>query len=227
MALIPCPECKREISDRAPACPHCGLALSPAGAGVGAGAWPPASGAAPEEVAWEGAPSARLLAREIPGMAWALCAAPVLIALLPSALKLVAGQGRELRRLVAQQGETLRWLVIGVVVLAALGRLAAVGLRYARLRTTYYRLTNQRLTVESGLLSKRIDDVDLRSVEDVAFEQSALERLLGVGRLSIVSSDRSRPRLQLLGIRSAREVRERLRAAAYQASQRQIFTRAT
>lgn len=25
MALIPCPECKREISDRAQACPHCGL----------------------------------------------------------------------------------------------------------------------------------------------------------------------------------------------------------
>jgi len=25
MALIPCPECKREISSAAPACPHCGF----------------------------------------------------------------------------------------------------------------------------------------------------------------------------------------------------------
>lgn len=24
MALIPCPECKREVSDKAPACPGCG-----------------------------------------------------------------------------------------------------------------------------------------------------------------------------------------------------------
>ena len=27
MALIPCPECKTEISDTAPACPRCGHAL--------------------------------------------------------------------------------------------------------------------------------------------------------------------------------------------------------
>ena len=28
MALIPCPECKREISDRAESCPHCGCPIS-------------------------------------------------------------------------------------------------------------------------------------------------------------------------------------------------------
>lgn len=29
MALIECLECRREISDRAPACPHCGMPYSP------------------------------------------------------------------------------------------------------------------------------------------------------------------------------------------------------
>lgn len=29
MALIPCPECKREISTSAPACPHCGYQSRP------------------------------------------------------------------------------------------------------------------------------------------------------------------------------------------------------
>lgn len=29
MALIPCPECQREISTLAPACPHCGTPLRP------------------------------------------------------------------------------------------------------------------------------------------------------------------------------------------------------
>ena len=28
MALIPCPECKRKVSDRAANCPHCGCPLS-------------------------------------------------------------------------------------------------------------------------------------------------------------------------------------------------------
>jgi len=27
MALLPCPECKKEVSDKAPACPHCGFPL--------------------------------------------------------------------------------------------------------------------------------------------------------------------------------------------------------
>ena len=31
MALIYCPECKKEISDRAISCPQCGFPLSPAG----------------------------------------------------------------------------------------------------------------------------------------------------------------------------------------------------
>ena len=90
-----------------------------------------------------------------------------------------------------------------------------------------YRLTNQRLTVESGLVSKRVDDVDLRTLQDVTLEQSAMERVLSIGRLVIVSADHSRPRLVLIGIRDPRDVRERVRASAYQASQRQIFTRAT
>lgn len=30
MALVPCIECKREISDKAAACPHCGCPVAPA-----------------------------------------------------------------------------------------------------------------------------------------------------------------------------------------------------
>jgi uncharacterized membrane protein YdbT with pleckstrin-like domain len=102
-----------------------------------------------------------------------------------------------------------------------------VALRYLQLKTTRYRLTNQRLTIESGLFSRRVDDVDLRSVQDVGLAQSVLERLLGVGRLEIISSDPTRPRLVLFGIGDPLAVRERLRAGAYQASQRQVFTRST
>jgi hypothetical protein len=64
-------------------------------------------------------------------------------------------------------------------------------------------------------------------VQDVALAQSPLERLLRVGRLEIVSSDPTRPRLVLSGISDPVQVRERLRASAYQASQRQVFTRST
>jgi membrane protein YdbS with pleckstrin-like domain len=236
MALIPCPECKREVSDRAATCPHCGVAIaggpSPPSASAPPASPPPLaafdrSGAHEEMVVWEGAPSSRLMARELPGILWAVAAPIFAILLLPDAMKMVGGLHKEMKTVIVEQGGTVRSLVIGGIAVVSLLRLGRAGLRYARLRATRYRITNQRLTIDSGLVAKRVDDVDLRSIDDVGLEQSPLERMLGVGRLSIVSTDRARPRLELYGIESPREVRERLRAGVYQASQRQIFTRST
>lgn len=238
MALIPCPECKREVSDRAAACPHCGVAI--AGRPVGDPPAPSASpssqaplatfglsGAHDETVVWQGAPSSRLMARELPGILWAVAAPIFAIVLLPDAMKMVGGLHKEMRTVIAEQGGTVRALVIGGIVVVSVLRLGRAAIRFARLRATHYRITNQRLTIDSGLVAKRVDDVDLRTIEDVGLEQSPLERMLGVGRLSIVSTDRARPRLELYGIESPRDVREGLRAGVYQASQRQIFTRST
>lgn len=230
MALIACPECQQSVSDRAVTCPRCGVAI----AGAVARPVPPAaslagvaSGAADERVAWEGTPSPLLLARHLPALVGALVAFPVTLLLLPRALKMIAGLDPDMRTVVHQQGGTLRAVVLCLVGAIALFRLARVGVAYAQLKATHYRVTNQRLTIESGLVGKRVDDIDLRTVEDVGLEQSALERVLGVGRLTIVSTDRQRPRLQLYGVPDPREVRERLRAGVYEASQRQLFTRAT
>ena len=232
MALIQCPECQHAVSDRAASCPKCGFAIAGAVGAMRAGLLPsglsvPASGATTERMAWEGTPSVRLMARELPGIVWAVVAPPFLMTLFPRALKTVAAIHPDLRAVIHEQGATLRSLVFAGLIVVSLVRLGRAALRYARLKGTHYRITNQRLTIESGLVSKRVDDIDLRTVEDVGLEQSPLERLLGVGRLTIVSTDRARPRLQLYGILGAREVREQLRAGVYEASQRQIFTRAT
>jgi membrane protein YdbS with pleckstrin-like domain len=233
MAIIPCPECKQSVSDRAATCPHCGFAIAtgaapaamPAPAAVPM-AWTPSPSGA-EEVAWEGGASPRLLVRELPAMLWAVLVPPVAFWLMPQVMALASGLRHEVRDLIAEQRSAFQLTIVVAVVLFSVSRLARVALAYARLRGMHYRLTNQRLTVESGLFSKRVDDIDLRTIQDVTLEQSALERLIGVGRLAIVSSDHSRPRLVLIGIRDPRDVRERVRAIAYQASQRQIFTRAT
>ena len=235
MALISCPECQRQVSDQAATCPSCGFAIAgaaapglPAGDALAAAALRASGSGAPHEaVTWEGRPSVRLIAREAPGIIWALAAPIFGIILLPDAMKVVGALNDEFKKVIAQQGGTLRTVVLGGIVLVSLLRLGRAGLRFARLRSTHYRVTNQRLTIDSGLISKRVDDVDLRSIDDVSLEQSPLERLLGVARLGIVSTDRARPRLELYGIESPREVRERVRSSVYQATQRQVFTRST
>ena len=87
--------------------------------------------------------------------------------------------------------------------------------------------STQRIVVESGALSKRIDEVDMRTVEDIEFQQRFLERLLGIGQIAIVAADKKMSRFRLLGIERPREVRELIRAQAFQATQRQLFTRST
>ncbi len=119
-------------------------------------------------------------------------------------------------------------LVLAVVLAVYLAlRGSRLAVRAARLRSTRYRLTNQRLVVESGLFSRGMVEVDLRSIDDLVFHQGPLQRLLGIGTVSVVSSDKASPRLQLLGVTDPRGTRELIRTQAYAASQRQLFTRST
>jgi membrane protein YdbS with pleckstrin-like domain len=88
-------------------------------------------------------------------------------------------------------------------------------------------VSNQRILLESGVLSKRIDEVDMRTVEDIEFRQGVFERMLGIGEIGIIAADKRLARFRLLGVENPRDVRELIRANAFQATQRQLFTRTT
>jgi uncharacterized membrane protein YdbT with pleckstrin-like domain len=115
-------------------------------------------------------------------------------------------------------------IIMGIVVMWQ-GVFALIA--YARIATTIYKLTNQRLTIESGITDKSIEDIDLRYVEDSQFRQKLMERLLGIGNITLVSSDKTAPSYVLRGVQNPRELRELIRSTAYQISQRQLFTRST
>src|SRR5262249_49779101 len=113
-----------------------------------------------------------------------------------------------------------------VAVLVVL-RLAKVAWHAAVLRSHRYRVTNQRIVLEIGVLSKRLAEVDMRTVEDIQLSQRLVQRMLGIGDIAIAGADRQMGRFRLLGVESPRDVREQIRAAAYQATQRQLFMRGT
>jgi membrane protein YdbS with pleckstrin-like domain len=222
MALINCPECAKQVSSQAVSCPHCGFGLAgPSGAqGAARMAIPAAATSVAEQTLWEANPSLKLLIGEAVGVA-----AVVLVVLLLAAFAIPAlGEVGKNTWFDASKA----WLVLGVVLGAyVLLRGIRIGLRAARLRATRYRLTNQRIVVETGLVSRTMADVDLRSVDDLVFRQGPMERLLGIGTVGVVSSDRNLPRLQLLGVKDPRATRELIRAQAYALTQRQLFTRST
>jgi uncharacterized membrane protein YdbT with pleckstrin-like domain len=69
------------------------------------------------------------------------------------------------------------WIV--AVVLAVFVFMLIVGL-LKRIRTTYT-ITNQRLTIQSGLLSRELHETRLERVQNVNSRQSVLERVLRIG----------------------------------------------
>jgi uncharacterized membrane protein YdbT with pleckstrin-like domain len=80
-------------------------------------------------------------------------------------------------------------------------------------RSVRYRLTAQRLEVERGILGKRYESVELWRVRDLILDQTLVERMRGVGRITVLSSDQAEPELLVGPVASARELYDRLRDA--------------
>lgn len=211
MPVISCPDCGRDVSTIATACPHCGRP-SPAGtAPIGLAAVPPVR----EQTLWQGSPSPTLLAGHIFGIVVSLIAVPAIAYFFASTME------DETR---APGIKTFGWWAAGILVTI---QLLALIVAWIQLRGTMYRITNQRVLVEQGVFSKTVDEIDLRYLDDSAFTQSFIDRILGIGNVTLVSSDKTSPRYILRSIKDPRGVREIIRAEAYQNSQRQIFTRST
>ncbi len=65
----------------------------------------------------------------------------------------------------------------------------------------YYRLTNRRLFVQTGILTRRSDQVELLEVEDVYVKQASLfHRWFSVGTVVVESSEQKMPTSYLVGV---------------------------
>lgn len=76
-----------------------------------------------------------------------------------------------------------------------------------------YTLSAARLEIERGLLGRRLESMDLWRVRDVVLDQSLLERVRGVGRLTLYSTDKVEPVLTIGPVASARALFDRVRDA--------------
>jgi membrane protein YdbS with pleckstrin-like domain len=84
---------------------------------------------------------------------------------------------------------------------------------FAGRRAVRYSLTPQRIEIEMGILGKRYESVELWRVRDVVLDQTALERLRGVGRITLYSNDQVEPQLKVGPVADAKALFEKLRDA--------------
>jgi uncharacterized membrane protein YdbT with pleckstrin-like domain len=91
--------------------------------------------------------------------------------------------------------------------------LLGIVIRWMSARSTVYELTTQRLRKTSGILTKKLDELELYRVKDSVLVQPMLMRILGLGNITVMSSDATLPVLQMDAVPQAYEAREKLRAA--------------
>ncbi len=198
-----CPKCGDEVFEEAVYCHKCGARLDtyenslsppggeevePVGGPIeqfkGAAAERREAAAEPEEELWQGGYATR-----------AMVGAWIVTVLVTIGLFVVA--------IWAGWGATGWKIVLVLMLLVWLYQFVVLARRKLGVR---YRLTSERFFHEVGILRHVTDRIEAIDMDDVAFEQTLLERLVGVGTIHITSSDRSHPELSIRGIENVKEV---------------------
>ena len=73
---------------------------------------------------------------------------------------------------------------------------------------TTYTVTDEIITVDSGLLRKEENDCYLYKVIDVRLENTLLERILGLGTIHCFTGDVTDPDLKIQHIKHAKEIKD-------------------
>ena len=73
---------------------------------------------------------------------------------------------------------------------------------------TRYRLSDDRLFISEGFLNIKDDEILLYRVRDIDTRRSLWQRLFGVGTVTVLSSDKTMPSLELKNIKDPLFVKE-------------------
>ena len=99
------------------------------------------------------------------------------------------------------------WITLTCVILG----LIFLGIPVLIVKSLRYRITNYRIDYEKGIFGKRIDTLELWHVEDIKFHQTMVDRIFGIGTITIQSHDPTTPVLAMRALPNARHLFDQLK----------------
>ena len=201
-----CTACKTEVPASASFCPKCGkrtdeVAAQPAAAAGGpaavAGEAPrpaaaPAADADPGKVLWSGCYSPKAM------LGWWILEAVIVVAAIAAAILIPF--------------PPFTWIIAGAIVVISLVWL--LGTMLIRQLSLSYELTNEQFIHREGLLKRVTNRIKTIDIDDVTHEQTLFERMVGIGSILVISSDKTHPRLTLRGIDDVQRIADLIDSTA-------------
>lgn len=75
---------------------------------------------------------------------------------------------------------------------------------------TVYTLTDNKLLIDTGFLSKHQEEIMLYRIMDLSLERKLSQRLFGVGTIHCCSADKTTPEFDIKNVKNSQEVKEML-----------------
>lgn len=82
---------------------------------------------------------------------------------------------------------------------------------YLIVKNQSYRLTNERIIIKRGVLSKVTDELELYRVKDHRLEQPFFFRMFGLGNIVLITSDQLNKEVYMVALKDAESLRESIR----------------
>lgn len=79
--------------------------------------------------------------------------------------------------------------------------------------TTRYKISRRRVEFQKGVITRKLDSLELWRVLDVHYEQSLLDRIFDNAKITLIGTDQTHPKLVLYGLPAHRQLFEKLRDA--------------
>ncbi len=100
--------------------------------------------------------------------------------------------------------------VLAILIPVALAVIFFFGIDLYR-RSKLYRITTTNIESERGILSKKIDVLELWRCRDIRYRQNLLDRILRIAHIDVYTKDVTTPHLEIIGVPASRALFETIR----------------